>query len=44
MEIRSIDPYSSFTKGPQRTNKQNNSDSEKKNKSVPEEPSLDKIE
>jgi len=41
MEIRTIDPYFSFTEG---TDIQNNSNSESEDENVIEEPSLDKIE
>jgi len=44
METRIIDPYSSFTEGPQETDEQNNSESESEDESVLEESNLDKIE
>jgi len=44
MEIRIIDPYSSFPEGPQETDIQNNSDSESEDESISKEASLDKTE
>jgi len=44
METRAIDPYFSFTEGPQETDTQNNSHSESEDESVSEESNLDKTE
>jgi len=44
LKIRTLDPYFSFTESPQKTDIQNNSDSENEEESVPEDPNLDKIE
>jgi len=42
VEIRAVDPRSSFTEGSQEIDIQNNSDSESKDESASEEPNLDK--